>query len=171
MVRSPSGSSRSRLQTSARPPAPDSRITVGLPSPRHSRYRFRPPMSTRPEKSPLAAEGDADGVADWAKPEVVPLEKEQDLIRVGGVAKEPAPLRTVGPACGLVLVKNRRPGRVVLDRVADEQTGHERLRSPWGTPRCAATSLACRQYVVRHRRPIRTSTPSKYPIRFVASTQ
>src|SRR5215203_2323819 len=72
MVRSPSGCCRSRLQTSARPPAPDSRITVGLPSPRHSRYRFRPPMSTRPEKSPLAAEGKegADGVADWAKPEV-----------------------------------------------------------------------------------------------------
>src|SRR5687767_6676748 len=70
MVRSPSGSSRSRLQTSARPPAPDSRITVGLPSPGHSRYRFRPPMSTRPEKSPRAAEGDADGVADWAKPEI-----------------------------------------------------------------------------------------------------
>ena len=30
---------------------------------------------------------------------------------------------------------------------------------------------ACRQYGVRNRRPIRTSTPSKYPIRFVASTQ
>src|SRR5688500_17197997 len=27
-------------------------------------------MSTSPAKSPLAAEGDADGVADWAKPEI-----------------------------------------------------------------------------------------------------
>src|SRR5215207_9844993 len=132
-------------------------------------------MSTSPAKSPLAAEGDADGVADWAKPEigtasirmiramtgirciailllcsqrrqpsgissdgralhvlqkpdvrpvrhprprhrlpqvvgvgeeacpleVVPLEEEQDLMRVGGAAEEPPPLRAIGPARGL----------------------------------------------------------------------
>jgi hypothetical protein len=48
------GMQMSRLHTSARAPAPASRITVGLPWPRHSRYSFRPPISIRPEKSPVA---------------------------------------------------------------------------------------------------------------------
>src|SRR5215212_7992827 len=160
-------------------------------------------MSTSPAKSPLAAEGDADGVADWAKPEVgtarvrmiramtgircmailllcsqrrqlsgissdgraphvlqkpdvrsvrhpgpnhrlpqvvgvseqacplevVPLQEHQDLTRLGG-AEEPSTLGAVGPANVCLLVEDRLPGGVVLDRVADEQAGHERLRSP-----------------------------------------
>src|SRR5215216_4162460 len=159
-------------------------------------------MSTSPAKSPLAAEGDADGVADWAKPEigtasirtisamtgirciailllfsqrrqssgissdgralhvlqkpdvrsvrhpgprhrlpqivgvgeearpleVVPRKEHQDLTGLGG-AEEPSTLGAVGPANVCLLVEDRLPGGVVLDRVADEQTGHERLRS------------------------------------------
>ena len=55
------------------------------------------------------------GVGEEARPlEVVPLEKEQDLMRVGGVAEEPPSLGAVGPARGLVLVEDRLPGVVVL---------------------------------------------------------
>jgi hypothetical protein len=66
MVRAPAGCRLSRLHTSARPPAPDSKITVGLPWPRHSRYSFRPPISTRPEKSPGAAGEEAAKAAPCA---------------------------------------------------------------------------------------------------------
>jgi hypothetical protein len=39
---------------------------VGLPWPRHSRYSFRPPISTRPEKSPVATGEAAAKVAPCA---------------------------------------------------------------------------------------------------------
>src|SRR3954469_22127664 len=45
-------------------PAPSSSTTVGLPVPRHSRYSRRPPMSTRPAKSPCV--GGAVGAIPWA---------------------------------------------------------------------------------------------------------
>ena len=52
------------------------------------------------------------GVDEEACPlEVVPLQEEQDLIRIGGAAKEPSTLRAIGPASGLVLVEDRLPGR------------------------------------------------------------
>ena len=52
-------------QVSASLPAPASRITVGLPWPRHSSQSRRPPpMSTRPAKSPLAAMGEAAAGVD-----------------------------------------------------------------------------------------------------------
>ena len=71
------------------------------------------------------------GVDEQACPlEVVPLEEEQDLMRVVGITEEPPSLRAVSPARRFVLGENRLPGRVILDLVADQQTGHERLRSP-----------------------------------------
>ena len=84
---------------------------------RHARPRHRLPQIV--------------GVGKEARPlEVVPLQEEQHLMRIDGAAKKPPPLRAIGPAGGLMLVKDRLPGPVVPDLVTDQQTGPERLRSP-----------------------------------------
>src|SRR5690242_16776314 len=91
--------------------------------------------------------------------QVIPGEEEQDLLRVGGVAEDPPALGAIGLPRGRVLIEDRLPGGVVHDVVTDEQRrhGHRPPRASRDAPD-GSTPCGDRQYVLRRRRPIRTST-------------
>ena len=76
---------------------PDSRITVGVPLPWHSRYIFRPPpMSTRPAKSPRAAvaHGEAGDGDCHARPEAGASDIKVSA-RIGEISHRSPALRVV----------------------------------------------------------------------------